>query len=126
MQAADRQRGLLSHDVVVPVLPFDHHARIYQRIEHFGHDHLIAQLHLGYTRAEPSGHSVVRLGTLRLSERKGQPSLETVVRIAFALRTEAEFTALFPRRGPMTIKDVIEKPLWRRGWRLAARAGAAS
>lgn len=84
------------------------------------------RLDLGYTQAELSERSGVRLGTLKLFERTGQASLQTVVMIAFALRAEGELNALFPRQAPMTIDDVVEKPLRQRGRRRRARAGSAT
>ena len=79
------------------------------------------RLDLGYTQTELSERSGVRLGTLKLFERTGQASLQTVVMIAFALRGETEFAALFPRQAPMTIEDVVEKPSRQRGRRRDAQ-----
>lgn len=59
----------------------------------------------------------VSLGTLKLFERSGKASLETVLRIAFALGAEREFGELFPPQPIMRIDDVIEAAPRKRGRR---------
>jgi transcriptional regulator with XRE-family HTH domain len=59
----------------------------------------------------------VSLGTLKLFERTGRTSFETLVRIAFALGAEAEFATLFPPSAPQSIEDVIGRPPRQRGTR---------
>lgn len=60
------------------------------------------------TQAELAARAQIKLGTLRLFEQTGRASLETVLGIAFALRAEAEFAALFPPRPPGSIEDVAQ------------------
>ncbi|MHB1103430.1 MAG: helix-turn-helix domain-containing protein [Devosia sp.] len=69
------------------------------------------------TQAGLAARAGVSLGTLKLFERTGKASLETVLRIAFALGADAEFDQLFAALSPRTIDDVIEKPPRRRGRR---------
>lgn len=59
----------------------------------------------------------VSLGTLKLFERSGKASLETVLRIAFALGAEQEFGELFPPQPISRIEDVIEVAPRKRGRR---------
>ena len=59
----------------------------------------------------------VSLGTLKLFERTGKASFETVVRIAFALEAEHQFDGLFPPVEITRIDDVIEKVPRKRGRR---------
>ncbi len=62
------------------------------------------------TQRELAATSGVAYSTLRLFEETGKASFEAVVKIAFALRAEREFDALFPLRIPQTIDDVIGRP----------------
>ncbi len=62
-----------------------------------------------------AARSGVSLGTLKLFERTGKASFETVVRIAFALAAEKEFLELFPPTPMTRIDDIIEEPVRRRG-----------
>lgn len=59
----------------------------------------------------------ISLGTLKQYERTGKASLETVVKIAFALGAEREFEALFPPEAVTRIEDVIETAPRKRGRR---------
>lgn len=59
----------------------------------------------------------VSLGTLKLFERSGKASLETVLRVAFALGAEREFDELFPPQQITRIEDVIESAPRKRGRR---------
>lgn len=59
----------------------------------------------------------VSLGTLKSFERTGKASMETVVRIAFALGAEREFDALFPPQEVTRIEDVVETAPRKRGRR---------
>jgi len=66
------------------------------------------------TQRDLASRAGVPYGTLRLYEETGKGSFETVVKIAFALEAEEEFTHLFPSRPPLSIEDVVEKPERRR------------
>lgn len=66
------------------------------------------------TQRELASRSNVSYGSLRLFERSGKISLESLVKIAFALEAEAEFERLFPGRPPQNIDDVIDRPLKQR------------
>ena len=59
----------------------------------------------------------VSLGALKLFERSGKASIETVIKIAFALGVEAEFASLFPQDSFARIEDVIERTPRKRGRR---------
>jgi transcriptional regulator with XRE-family HTH domain len=59
----------------------------------------------------------VSLGTLKLFEREGKASLETVLRIAFVLDAAPEFDFLFPAAKVMSIVDVQDKRARQRGRR---------
>jgi transcriptional regulator with XRE-family HTH domain len=64
-----------------------------------------------------AARSGVRMGTLKLFERTGQASLETVVKLAFALGAERDFEALFPPQEITRIEDVIDAAPRQRGHR---------
>lgn len=66
------------------------------------------------TQRELASRSNVSYGSLRLFERSGKISLESLVKIAFALEAEAEFERLFPGRPLQNIDDVIDRPLKQR------------
>lgn len=66
------------------------------------------------TQRELASKSNVSYGSLRLFEKSGKISLESLVKIAFALEAEAEFERLFPGRPPQNIDDVIDRPLKQR------------
>ncbi|MDQ1194330.1 helix-turn-helix transcriptional regulator [Agrobacterium sp. SORGH_AS 787] len=68
----------------------------------------------GLTQRELASKSNVSYGSLRLFEETGKISLESLVKIAFALEAEAEFERLFPSRPPQNIDDVIDRPLKQR------------
>ncbi|MFK0209190.1 helix-turn-helix domain-containing protein [Agrobacterium sp. NPDC090283] len=68
----------------------------------------------GLTQRELAARSNVSYGSLRLFEETGKISLESLVKIAFALEAEAEFEGLFPCRPPQNINDVIDRPLKQR------------
>lgn len=68
----------------------------------------------GLTQRELAARSNVSYGSLRLFEETGKISLESLVKIAFALEAEAEFERLFPGRLPQNIDDVIDRPLKQR------------
>lgn len=59
----------------------------------------------------------VSLGTLKLFERTGKASFETVVKIAFAIGAEREFEQLFPPQSITRLEDVIERAPRKRGSR---------
>jgi transcriptional regulator with XRE-family HTH domain len=66
------------------------------------------------TQRELAAKAGVSYSSLRVFEDTGKASLETVVRIAFVLGTEAEFAQLFPSRAPRTINDIADRPLRQR------------
>ncbi|MFK3691094.1 helix-turn-helix domain-containing protein [Agrobacterium tumefaciens] len=66
------------------------------------------------TQRELAARSNVSYGSLRLFEETGKISLESLVKIAFALEGEAEFELLFPGRPPQNIDDVVGRPLRQR------------
>ena len=66
------------------------------------------------TQRELAEKAGVSYGSLRLLEEAGKASFEAIVKIAFVLEAEAEFTQLFPSRPPKTIDDVINRPLRQR------------
>ncbi|NMN69013.1 MULTISPECIES: helix-turn-helix transcriptional regulator [unclassified Rhizobium] len=68
----------------------------------------------GLTQRELAARSNVSYGSLRLFEESGKISLESLVKIAFALEAEAEFERLFPSRPPQNIDDVVDRPLRQR------------
>ena len=73
------------------------------------------------TQRELAALSGVPYGTLRLFEESGKGSLETVVKIAFALNAEREFDAVFPPQMPRSIDDVIGTPVRQRARRAPRR-----
>ncbi|MFN7088976.1 MAG: helix-turn-helix domain-containing protein [Allorhizobium sp.] len=68
----------------------------------------------GLTQRELAARSNVSYGSLRLFEESGKISLESLVKIAFAIEAEAEFDHLFPSRPPKNIEDVVDHPLKQR------------
>ena len=52
-------------------------------------------------------HTGIPLSTVKRFENEGRGSLETVVRIAFVLRAEREFSALFPRYESRTLDEIL-------------------
>lgn len=68
----------------------------------------------GLTQRELAARSNVSYGSLRLFEESGKISLESLVKIAFALEAEAEFERLFLSRLPQTIDEVVDRPLKQR------------
>ena len=75
------------------------------------------RLEANLTQEGLASRAGVSLGTLKLFERTGKASIETVVRIAFALEAEGEFEGLFPRTTPRTIEDIVTRPQRQRGRR---------
>lgn len=75
------------------------------------------RLQANLTQEGLASRAGVSLGTLKLFERTGKASFETVVRIAFALEAEGEFERLFPRTTPRTIEDIMTGPKRQRGRR---------
>ena len=61
----------------------------------------------GLTQQELSRKSGVSLGSLKRFEREHQISLESLMKIAFALGCEDDFGALFSKRGYGSIEEVI-------------------
>lgn len=68
----------------------------------------------GLTQRDLSARANVSYGSLRLFEESGKISLESLVKIAFALEAEVEFDHLFPSRPPQNIEDVVDRPLKQR------------
>lgn len=68
----------------------------------------------GLTQRELAERSNVSYGSLRLFEKSGKISLESLVKIAFVLEAEAESNHLFPGRPPQNIDDVVDRPLKQR------------
>jgi transcriptional regulator with XRE-family HTH domain len=64
------------------------------------------RLAMGIRQADLSTQAGVPLSTLRRFE-AGAGSLETAARIAFALRAEREFEALFPIHDARSLDDVL-------------------
>jgi transcriptional regulator with XRE-family HTH domain len=64
---------------------------------------------LGLTQAALASRSGVSLGSLKRFEREHKVSLEALVRIAVALRSEDGFDALFARRQYRSIQEVIDE-----------------
>ncbi|MHC1550883.1 helix-turn-helix domain-containing protein [Phyllobacterium sp. K27] len=75
------------------------------------------RLDANLTQQGLADRSGVPLGTLKLFERTGKISFETLLKIAFALSCEEEFSLLFPAPSKLTIDDVIAKPTRQRGTR---------
>jgi transcriptional regulator with XRE-family HTH domain len=69
------------------------------------------------TQAGLAGRAQVSLGTLKLFERTGKASIESLIKVAFALNAEQEFEQLFPPQARRSIGDIIEKPARLRGRR---------
>jgi transcriptional regulator with XRE-family HTH domain len=72
------------------------------------------RIEYGLTQRELASKSNVSYGSLKLFETTGKISLESLVKLAFALEAEAEFEHLFPSPPPQTIDDVIGRPLKQR------------
>ncbi len=63
----------------------------------------------GITQQELSERSGVTLGTLRRFEQTGQVSLESLVRLAYALGCEDGFESLFSKPAYKSIQEVIDE-----------------
>ncbi len=61
------------------------------------------------TQRDLAAKSGVSYSSLRLFEETGKISLEALVKIAFVLGAEGEFSQLFPTQAPRTIDDVIDR-----------------
>ncbi len=72
------------------------------------------RIQYGLTQRDLAERSNVSYGSLRLFEKSGKISLESLVKIAFVLETEAQFDQLFPGRQPQNIDDVVDRPLKQR------------
>ena len=62
----------------------------------------------GYTQTELAKRSGVSLGSLRRFEQTGEISFHSLARLAYALRMEGDFDALFARRQYQSIQEVID------------------
>ncbi len=62
---------------------------------------------LGLTQAELCERAGVTLSSFRRFEQSGLISLESLIRVAIALRQEEGFEELFTRKGYQSIEDVI-------------------
>ncbi len=72
------------------------------------------RIQYGLTQRDLAERSNVSYGSLRLFEKSGKISLESLVKIAFVLEAEAQFDQLFPVRQPQNIDDVVDRPLKQR------------
>ena len=72
------------------------------------------RIQYGLTQRDLAERSNVSYGSLRLFEKSGKISLESLVKIAFVLEAEAQFDQLFPGRQPQNIDDVVDRPLKQR------------
>ena len=61
------------------------------------------------TQAQLSERSGVSLGSLRRFERNHQISLASLVKIAFALGCEGDFSALFSKKSYASIDEVVDE-----------------
>lgn len=61
------------------------------------------------TQEELSRKSGVSLGSLKRFETKGKISLESLIKIAFALGYEADFYKLFEQRKYQSIEEIINE-----------------
>jgi len=77
----------------------------------------IRRLTLNLSQEGLAARADVSLGTFKTFERTGKASMETVVKIAFALGAEREFDALFPPQEVTRIEDVVETAPRKRGRR---------
>ena len=77
------------------------------------------RLDLGWTQAELSRRSGVKLGTLRHFERTGAGSIDNMLRLAFAMDADEPFMSMFASRPFRTTADVLRanKPARQRGKR---------
>ncbi len=73
------------------------------------------RLDQGLTQLGLAARAQVSLGTLKAFEQTGKASIETIVKLAFALGAQAEFTALFPADPPKTMADILEPKRRQRG-----------
>ena len=64
---------------------------------------------LGLTQKGLAEKSGVSLGSIKRFEREHQISFASLVRIAFALNCQDDFSALFARRQYASIEDVIRE-----------------
>jgi DNA-binding XRE family transcriptional regulator len=83
-------------------------------IQRLAHRMKRRRIECGLTQRELATKSNVSYGSLKLFEASGKISLESLVKLAFALQAEAEFEHLFPSRPPQTIDDVVDRPLKQR------------
>lgn len=66
------------------------------------------------TQRELAARAGTSYSSLRIFEETGKVSVESLVKIAFALEAEQEFAQLFPARTPRTIDDIVDRPLRQR------------
>lgn len=64
---------------------------------------------LGLTQADLARMSGVSLGSLKRFERTNQISFASLVNIAFALRCQDDFDALFAQKSYQSIDDVVNE-----------------
>lgn len=69
----------------------------------------------GLSQQDLSRKSGVSLGSLKRFEREHQISLESLVKLAFALDCEDDFDELFSKRGYTSIEEVIADAKGARG-----------
>lgn len=63
------------------------------------------------TQANLSERSNVSLGSLKRFEQTGEISLSSLIKIAFALGCEDDFSNLFAKKGYSSIQEVIDEQL---------------
>lgn len=73
------------------------------------------RLDANLTQEGLAARAKVSLGTLKLFERTGKASIQFLIAVAFALRAEDEFGALFPAKPKKSLDDVRSKPVRSRG-----------
>ncbi len=61
------------------------------------------------TQEELSSRSNVSLGSIKRFEQKGEISLSSLIKIAFALNCESDFDELFSKKGYASIQEVIDE-----------------
>lgn len=65
------------------------------------------RLAMGLRQIDLADQAGVPLSTLKRFENQGDGSLETLTRIAFALRAEREFGNLFPPHDARSLNDIL-------------------
>lgn len=66
------------------------------------------------TQRELAARAGLSYSSLRIFEETGKISFESLVKIAFVLGAEQEFGNLFPAQAPLSIDDIVDRPLRQR------------